>query len=67
MSENIQSIANGTFVLGQTSATNFIAGPGVRIDEPSAGTLRIGTDETVLWSGATPLSSMNGSGNALNL
>lgn len=49
MGENIQSIANGSFVLGQTSATNFIAGPGVRIDEPSAGTVRIGNDETVLF------------------
>lgn len=52
MSENIQSIANGSFVLGQTSATNFVAGPGIKIDEPSAGTVRIGNDETVLYSGA---------------
>lgn len=51
MSENIQSIANGTFTIGQTSATNFIAGPGISIDSPSAGTVRIGNDETVLWSG----------------
>ena len=51
MSE-INSIANGTFTIGQTSATNFIAGPGIKIDEPSAGTVRIGTDETVLWSGS---------------
>ena len=51
MSENIQSISQGTYTIGQTSATNFIAGPGVRIDEPSAGTVRIGNDETVLWSG----------------
>ena len=49
MSENIQSIANGSFVLGQTSATNFVAGPGIKIDEPSAGTVRIGNDETVLF------------------
>ena len=47
----INSIANGSFVLGQTSATNFIAGNGIKIDEPSAGTVRIGTDETVLYSG----------------
>ena len=45
----INSIANGSFVLGQTSATNFIAGNGIKIDEPSAGTVRIGNDETVLW------------------
>ena len=51
MSENIQSLSQGTYTIGQTSATNFIAGPGVRIDEPSAGTVRIGNDETVLWSG----------------
>ena len=50
MSE-INSIANGTFTLGQTSATNFQAGPGIKIDEPSAGTVRIGNDETVLWEG----------------
>lgn len=48
MSE-INSIANGTFAIGQTSATNFIAGPGIKIDSPSAGTVRIGNDETVLF------------------
>lgn len=51
MSE-INSIANGTYTIGSTSATNFVAGPGIKIDEPSAGTVRIGNDETVLWSGA---------------
>ena len=55
MSE-INSIANGTFTIGQTSATNFVAGNGIKIDEPSAGTVRIGNDETVLWEG-------NGTGN----
>ena len=44
MSENIQSISQGTFTIGQTSATNFVAGPGIKIDEPSAGTVRIGMD-----------------------
>ena len=53
MSENIQSISNGSFVLGQTSATNFVAGQGIKIDSPSEGTVRIGNDETVLWSGTT--------------
>ena len=52
MSENIQSISQGTYTIGQTSATNFVAGPGIKIDEPSAGTVRIGNDETVLWSGS---------------
>ena len=51
MSENIQSISQGTYTIGQTSATNFVAGPGIKIDEPTAGTVRIGNDETVLWSG----------------
>lgn len=51
MSENIQSISQGTYTIGQTSATNFVAGPGIKIDEPSAGTVRIGNDETVLFSG----------------
>ena len=52
MSE-INSIANGTFTIGQTSATNFVAGPGIKIDEPSAGTVRIGNDETVLFENQT--------------
>ena len=54
MSENIQSISQGTYTIGKTSATNFVAGPGIKIDEPSAGTVRIGNDETVLFSAATP-------------
>ncbi len=59
MSENIQSIANGTFTLGNTNELTFQAGPGITIDSPSAGTVRIGTDETVLWSGSTPVSSLS--------
>ena len=49
MSENIQSISMGTYTIGQTSATNFVAGPGIKISSPSAGTVRIGNDETVLF------------------
>lgn len=52
MSENIQSISQGTYTIGQTSATNFVAGPGIKIDEPSAGTVRIGNDETVIYEGS---------------
>lgn len=48
----MNTIYDNTFVLGETSATNFIAGQGIKIDSPSAGTVRIGTDETVLWEGA---------------
>lgn len=53
MSENIQSIANGTYTIGNTNELTFQAGPGITIDSPSAGTVRIGNDETVLWSGAS--------------
>lgn len=61
MSENIQSISQGTYTIGQTSATNFVAGPGIKIDEPSAGTVRIGNDETVLWSGDANTGSITAS------
>lgn len=54
MSENIQSISQGTFTIGQTSATNFQAGPGISITQPSEGTVRIANDETVLFSAAYP-------------
>lgn len=50
----MNTIYDGTFTIGSTSATNFVAGPGIKIDEPSAGTVRIGTDETVLFSAAYP-------------
>ena len=49
----MNTIYDNTFVLGQTSATNFVAGPGIKIDEPSAGTVRIGNDETVLYDDPT--------------
>lgn len=45
------SIYNGTFTLGNTSACTIVAGPGVKVDDSVPGTIRIGTDETVLWSG----------------
>ena len=61
MSENIQSISQGTYTLGETNKLTFSAGPGIKIDEPSAGTVRIGTDETVLWSGdASPSGTITG-------
>lgn len=50
---DIQSIANGTYVIGQTSATNFVAGNGIKIDSPSEGTVRIANDETVLYDEPT--------------
>lgn len=56
MSEPIQSISNGTYMIGETTNLNFEAGPGISITQPSEGTVRIASDETVLWensSGAT--------------
>jgi hypothetical protein len=50
MSE-IQSIANGTYMIGETTQTEFQAGPGISITKPSEGTIRIANDDTVLWSG----------------
>ena len=50
MSEPIQSIANGTYMIGETSNLNFEAGPGIKITEPSGGTVRIANDETVLFT-----------------
>jgi hypothetical protein len=47
----INSIAQGTYTLGQTSATTYQAGPGISITQPSEGIVRISNDETVLWSG----------------
>lgn len=49
MSE-INSIANGTYMIGETTNLNFEAGNGISITQPSEGTVRIANDETVLWS-----------------
>ena len=47
-----QTIWNGTFLLGNTSATTLSAGPGIKIDDTSVpGTIKISNDETVLWEG----------------
>lgn len=50
----INSIANGTYTIGETNKLTFSAGPGIKIDEPSAGTVRIGNDETVLFETDSP-------------
>ena len=59
----MNTIYDGTFVLGDTNELTFSAGPGIKIDSPSAGTVRIGNDETVLWesSGAflNPATELN--------
>jgi len=47
----MNTIYDGSFVLGNTSATTYQAGPGISITQPSEGTVRISNDETVLWEG----------------
>ena len=46
------NIYDGTFILGNTSATQISAQPGIKIDTSVPGVIGIGTDETVLWTGA---------------
>lgn len=58
MSE-INSIANGTYTIGQTSALNFEAGIGIKVEKPSEGTIIIGNDETVLFESTTPTAEAN--------
>jgi len=55
----MNTIYDGSFVLGQTSATNFVGGTGITVDSPSEGTVRISNDETVLYSGEEPTSSVS--------
>ena len=47
-----QTIWNGTFLLGNTSACTIEAGEGIKIDTTQPGTIKISNDETVLWSGS---------------
>lgn len=47
----MSQIYNGSFVLGNTSATTLSAGPGIMLDTSVPGTIKISNDETVLWSG----------------
>ena len=67
MSEPIQSIAQNNYILAtqqEVSHDNTLSGNGT-VESPLG--VVPGYNETVLWSGAAPLSSMNDSGNALNL
>lgn len=51
------SIYNGTFVLGNTSATTLSAGEGIKLDTSIPGTIKISNDETVLWEAPTSAGS----------
>lgn len=60
----MNTIYDGSFLLGETSGLTFQAGPGIQITQPSEGTVRIANDETVLWSGNVIVSTAQ---NVLNL
>ena len=45
------SIYDGTFVLGDVSATTLSAGNGIKITTDEPGVIKVSNDETVLWSG----------------
>ena len=49
----MNTIYDGTFVLGSTSATTFSAGNGITITQPSEGVVEIANDETVLYDNPT--------------
>ena len=53
----MSEIYNGTFVLGNTSATTLSAGPGIKIDDSQPGVIKVSNDETVLWSGSANAAS----------
>ena len=53
----MSEIYNGTFVLGNTSATTLSAGPGIKIDDSQPGVIKVSTDETVLWEGSAYFSA----------
>ena len=53
----MSQIYNGSFVLGDTSATTLSAGPGIKLDTSVPGVIGISNDETILWSGDTPTSA----------
>ena len=60
----MNTIYDGTFVLGNTSATTYQAGNGISITQPSEGTVRISNDETVLYENN---SSTANAGDDINL
>jgi len=60
MSEQIRSISEGTFVIGDTNGLTFEAGPGISVSQPSEGTVRIANDETVLFENSAGVSVRDG-------
>ena len=61
------SIYDGTFVLGDTSATTLSAGEGIKIDTSVPGVIGISNDETVLYSAAPKNYGGGSSGESITL
>ena len=53
----MSEIYNGSFVLGDTSATTLSAGEGIKITTDEPGVIKVSNDETVLWSGASAVNN----------
>ena len=47
----MSEIWNNTYTLGNTSATQIVAGEGIKLDTSVPGTIKISNDETVLYEG----------------
>lgn len=60
------AIWNDRFILADYNGLPVSAGQGISM-QLNDGKLLIGNDETVLWSGSTALTAMNGSANAISL
>ena len=45
------NIYDGSYVLGDVSATQIVAGEGIKIDTTEPGVIKVSNDETVLFSG----------------
>lgn len=55
----MSQIYDGSFLLGNTSATTLSAGPGIKLDTSVPGIIKISNDETVLFSGDAAVNESN--------
>ena len=53
------NIYDGSYVLGDVSATQIVAGEGIKIDTTEPGVIKVSNDETVLWSANSVQSAAN--------
>ena len=63
----MSEIYNGTFVLGNTSATTLSAGPGIKIDESTPGVIKVSNDETVLYNDFSKIGTDPANGHTITL